>query len=443
MSDATRKLVRYWRSADPATEKAIEELYSMVRTLAEQVGYTGTGGVGREEEEKTPTLSTGQKEVYVFRRAFTIPGKPIGTEHEGWEEDPPEATADGQPLWMSHATFALSTDALIEDEEWSTPVQIEGNQQLTVTIIPEDGVVWQNLGTTAKTFSASVYFGAILLSSGITYAWTYPPDEEAATAAIDVSGEGWTDTAQITCEVTWNSKTASDQITVMKVNDGNRKDIRFQRAIASPPWNEDEDNPDVPESNSFWEDAPPTGADPLWMIWVLFGADGHLADGEEWSQPVRLDGDSIQVQYSTDGVSWHSPPFVEGDLYMQQMVNGAWSPAMRIVGEQGTPFTPDEVGTLANRPADPDSDGYSYYATDEGMLYFWDDIASEWSDGLPFGQGEAGAPGASVWYSFNSNDHDDQPDPPGFDGNYYSWGSDDAANTDDGLCTLYYLIENR
>lgn len=45
---------------------------------------------------------------------------------------------------------------------------------------------------------------------------------------------------------------------------------------------------------------------------------------------------ALDVQYSVDGKSWHNPPFVTGDLYMRQSVNGgAWSDAMRIVGEEG------------------------------------------------------------------------------------------------------------
>ena len=47
------------------------------------------------------------------------------------------------------------------------------------------------------------------------------------------------------------------------------------------------------------------------------------------------DGDSIQVQYSADTISWHTT-FTEGDLYMRQRVGEAsWSAAMRIVGESG------------------------------------------------------------------------------------------------------------
>lgn len=47
------------------------------------------------------------------------------------------------------------------------------------------------------------------------------------------------------------------------------------------------------------------------------------------------DGDSIQVQYSADTISWHTT-FTEGDLYMRQRVGEtSWSAAMRIVGESG------------------------------------------------------------------------------------------------------------
>lgn len=47
------------------------------------------------------------------------------------------------------------------------------------------------------------------------------------------------------------------------------------------------------------------------------------------------DGESIDVQYSSDTVSWHAT-FTTGDLYMRQRKgDGQWSGAMRIVGEKG------------------------------------------------------------------------------------------------------------
>lgn len=47
------------------------------------------------------------------------------------------------------------------------------------------------------------------------------------------------------------------------------------------------------------------------------------------------DGDSLYVRYSSDKTNWHDT-FQEGDIWMQQKLgDGAWSTAMRIVGEAG------------------------------------------------------------------------------------------------------------
>lgn len=63
------------------------------------------------------------------------------------------------------------------------------------------------------------------------------------------------------------------------------------------------------------------------IISVQGGSDG--SDGTA--------GTSIDIQYSPDGISgWHNPPFVGTDNYMRQRLGtGAWSAAMKIVGEDG------------------------------------------------------------------------------------------------------------
>jgi hypothetical protein len=60
-------------------------------------------------------------------------------------------------------------------------------------------------------------------------------------------------------------------------------------------------------------------------------------------------GDSLFVQYSGDASTWHDPPFVAGsDIYMRQRVgtSGSWSPAIRIVGENGTPGAAGGTGNF-------------------------------------------------------------------------------------------------
>lgn len=61
--------------------------------------------------------------------------------------------------------------------------------------------------------------------------------------------------------------------------------------------------------------------------WDLLLDISGITDGE--------DGASLEVQYSTNGSSWHTT-FATGDIYMRQRVgDGTWSSAIKIVGENG------------------------------------------------------------------------------------------------------------
>lgn len=77
--------------------------------------------------------------------------------------------------------------------------------------------------------------------------------------------------------------------------------------------------------------------------WSLYrGADG--ADGQDGADGAN--GSSIEVQYSINGSSsWHSVFNPSNDLYMRQRIGaGAWSSAMRIVGEDGSNGAPGQDG---------------------------------------------------------------------------------------------------
>lgn len=119
----------------------------------------------------------------------------------------------------------------------------------------------------------------------------------------------------------------------------------FRRSLTQP----DTPTGDYPAS---WSDAPPTGTSALWMSRAEKTSGGTLVG--TWSEPVRLtgedgedglDGDSIQVEYSVDGASgWHFP-FASGDKYMRQRIGtGAWSDAIKIVGEDLV-LTPGSITT--------------------------------------------------------------------------------------------------
>ncbi len=68
----------------------------------------------------------------------------------------------------------------------------------------------------------------------------------------------------------------------------------------------------------------------------------EYTQSEDWTLLLDIsgitngaDGDSLYVRYSSDKTNWHDT-FQEGDIWMQQKLgDGAWSDAMRIVGEAG------------------------------------------------------------------------------------------------------------
>lgn len=78
-------------------------------------------------------------------------------------------------------------------------------------------------------------------------------------------------------------------------------------------------------------------------------------------------GDSVIIQYSANGSTWHDPPFVTGDLYMRQKIgtSGTYTPAIRIVGETGTAGAAGSAGNFVQyvfreasaQPATPSGNG--------------------------------------------------------------------------------------
>ena len=68
----------------------------------------------------------------------------------------------------------------------------------------------------------------------------------------------------------------------------------------------------------------------------------EYTQSEDWTLLLDIsgitngaDGASLYVRYSSDKINWHDT-FQEGDIWMQQRLgDGAWSTAMRIVGEAG------------------------------------------------------------------------------------------------------------
>lgn len=185
-----------------------------------------------------------------------------------------------------------------------------------------------------------------------------------------VLGDGYTATltsAHITDTLTVTLKEGIegdvlDTITLIDVKDGAASDgeggyfidYRFQRAETQP------ETP-VDVNPAGWYDAPPPdGVGYIWMTKAkkVFTGDAFAPDSGGWSVPVRLSGepgpagepgepgetgpagepgepgDSLYVQYSANGSTWHDT-FLDGDLFMRTKVgvDGEWSQAIRIVGE--------------------------------------------------------------------------------------------------------------
>ncbi|MFC3051661.1 phage tail protein [Kordiimonas pumila] len=109
---------------------------------------------------------------------------------------------------------------------------------------------------------------------------------------------------------------------------GSYKDIRFKRA-ATQPATPTEENP------AGWADGPPEAdGTPLWMTTALKHSDGSLID--VWTTPQEVGGSGLEIEYSSDAISWHAA-FLVSDFYMHQRLAGAaaWSDPIRIVGEPG------------------------------------------------------------------------------------------------------------
>lgn len=60
------------------------------------------------------------------------------------------------------------------------------------------------------------------------------------------------------------------------------------------------------------------------------------------------DGESLQIQYSSDGITFHDPPYVAGDVFLRQRVGTsmAYSDPIRFVGEDGATGATGQTGNF-------------------------------------------------------------------------------------------------
>lgn len=78
-----------------------------------------------------------------------------------------------------------------------------------------------------------------------------------------------------------------------------------------------------------WHDSPLPGDK-----YVIMSNDG----GTTWSNPMKIAADSLEIQYSPDGVQDWSTRYRQSDKYMRQRIgeDSEWSSPIRIVGEDAT-----------------------------------------------------------------------------------------------------------
>jgi len=226
-----------------------------------------------------PPPLAGRYTDYVFQRSATQPDTPTGAgTPAGWFDTPP--AADGNPLWVTLAD-KRSDGTLITP--WSTPVRIDGDSlQVEYSV---DGVTgWHS---------------------------TFVPGDIFARYRVGTAG-AWSPAIKIVAE------------------DGLTSTYIFRRSATAPA---------APTGNTpaGWTDAPPAAdGNPLWVSIGLRDSSGQLVGS--WAAPVQIEGDSIYVEYSVDGISgWHST-FAPGDIFARYKtgITGAWSAVVKIVGEDGT-----------------------------------------------------------------------------------------------------------
>ena len=144
-------------------------------------------------------------------------------------------------------------------------------------------------------------------------------------------------------------------------------------------------------------------------------------------------GDSVEIQWSADGINWHSD-YTAGDKYMRERTgNGEWSEAIKAVGENG----------------DNGTDGHSPYVGDNGNWYFWDADTNAYKDSGLKAEGDDGhSPYVGTngnWYEWDSTlgDYKDTGIPAegvdghspyiGTNGNWYIWDTSANDYKDSGI----------
>ena len=313
-------------------------------------GENGEDGLDGQDGQDGQNGISSFKSI-VFKRNPTNPGAPTGGSYvspvpTGWEDGVPSGELT---LWSSSRVFS-SDGGAPQTADWTYP------QQMTSTSTQE--FMYSSVSSSPGTPSSNAAN------------WTSSADSGSIWMAMRQKVDG------VLTE--WS-------VVKIKGEDGASGywvDYRFRRYPTKP---------DTPTgiTPAAWPDSPAEGSDPLWMIKMQKQYNGQPVSGATWSDPVRMEGvdgasgESIEVNWSVDGATWHAE-YVDGDLYMRQRTtNGSWSDAIRVVGEQGEQGDPGEQGAFKStvfirQTAQP--------TNITGGNYLNPVPSGNWSDGIPSGE---------------------------------------------------------
>ena len=147
------------------------------------------------------------------------------------------------------------------------------------------------------------------------------------------------------------------------------------------------------------------GSTSNWSTGVQFvGDDG--ADGA--TGPAGSDGDSVQVQYSSDDSNFHGT-LASGDKYIRFRVgdSGDWSTGIQFVGDDGD--TGAAGDSVQIQYSSDNSDFHDALANTDSYIRFRVGDSGTWSTGIQFvgDDGDTGAAGDSVEIQYSVDDSGD------------------------------------
>ena len=114
-------------------------------------------------------------------------------------------------------------------------------------------------------------------------------------------------------------------------------------------------------------------------------------------------GDSVQVQWSTDGTNWHNT-YVSGDIYLREKVGetGSWTSAIKVVGNNGN----DGASIQLQWGVDGTSNWHDTYQAGDKYIRVKMSNETDWSSAIK-AVGEDGNNGASVQIEWSTDASDD------------------------------------